>query len=921
MFHTFLQYPVLRKSILPSCGPYSSCLFIMVFIVLLLPALAWAEMRELKVDGKVPAQYVAETQGKSWAVIMGVDIYQNLPRLPYAVADAKAITRVLARQGFQVTPLYNKQATRKSIIRELGQNLVRRVGKEDRVIIFFAGHGITENIEKGHPMGYMMPVDADPSLLAETSISMALIRELSDAIPAKQVLFLIDICYGDIDGRSLRSLAPMTKDYLEVITGEPARQLITAGGTGQKPLVGPEWKHSVFTFYLLEGLGKGHGDLNRDGIIPASELFAFLDEHVQSAALRHNHAQRPEMWSLTADHGEFIFIPEKTSNRLQVVQIPSNTGTVGNPEAGTIETFVSLLKKLGNPFGVFDKKTSSANKKGQNGSQEKPVGGDQIALEAKRKNLEIQRQKLLKEQQQQEKKRQAQLAAEEAQRQQALAQQEEARLAQLAEAQRIAAEAEEQRRLVAEQARQEQAALKAEQARVAAEEAQRQQALAQQEQERQAQLAEARRMAAAEEQRRQVAAKQAALKAEQARVAAEEEQRQQALAQQEQERLAQLAEAQRVTAEAEEEQRQQVVSANAADEITDDQQSTEEDSGFFGFFSKIFQDKNASIESNVQASPPEIGIIEIPVFAPTNEVNVPNSESNQDVENQPEPILEARLRPPDLSKTYSSQVEGKDRSSMVFIPAGEFSMGSDSEQIHSALNVFDGIPFDAFQAEQPQHPVVLNDYYIDQNEVTYRLFSRFIEATGRTPPKFWGDERFHQPDHPVLGVNWHDANAYCTWAGKRLPTEAEWEKAARGTQGFAYPWGNTWDPTHSNTASYWAKESFPSIEKWAKWMQKALEDGDAGPLEVGKFSSGVSPYGLHDMAGNVSEWVADWYTPYNPQPTLVHNPTGQDSGKMKVHRGGSWSVSSIFARSSYRARENPEKGSPYIGMRCAKTSE
>ena len=139
----------------------------------------------------------------------------------------------------------------------------------------------------------MMPVDTEPGLLAKSAISMELLRELSNGIPAKHVLFVIDICYGGIPGSRLHSLSPMTKDYLKVITREPGRQLMTAGGTGQQALAGPKWKHSVFTYYLLEGIGKGHGDLNGDGIIPASELFTYLDEHVQSAALRHDHVQRP----------------------------------------------------------------------------------------------------------------------------------------------------------------------------------------------------------------------------------------------------------------------------------------------------------------------------------------------------------------------------------------------------------------------------------------------------------------------------------------------------------------------------------------------------------------------------------------------------------------------------------------------------
>jgi iron(II)-dependent oxidoreductase len=331
---------------------------------------------------------------------------------------------------------------------------------------------------------------------------------------------------------------------------------------------------------------------------------------------------------------------------------------------------------------------------------------------------------------------------------------------------------------------------------------------------------------------------------------------------------------------------------------SDIQPPSQEESGFLGFFKNMFtEEKPVSISDDA------------------------SSGSKADTPSQPEPVLEARLRPQDLPGTFSSQMSGKDGAPMVFIPAGEFRMGSAQEQIHSFLKDFDGVPFEAFQAEIPQRQIALDAYYIDQYEVSNRLYRRFIEATGRTSPKFWGDERFHQPDHPVLGVTWYEANTYCTWAGKRLPTEAEWEKAARGAQGYSYPWGNNWDHNRTNTASYWAGKSFPSIVKWAEWMETALERRKAGPLEIGKFSSGVSPYGVHDMAGNVSEWVFDWYTTYDSQPTLIHNPKGAGSGTMKVHRGGSWSVSSIFARSAYRARENPEMRSPYIGMRCAKTPE
>ena len=1179
-----LHHPIQRRGFLHSPSILLLSFLLCSFTAVLLPIQAHADTSSSTVNGKVPAQYIAETQGKSWAVIIGIDKYLNLAGLAYAVDDAKSVARMLGRQGFSVTSLYNTQATKKAILQELRHNLVTQVQKNDRVLIFFAGHiGETPGKGKQQPVGYMMPVDTEPGLLADTAISVDFLRELSESLPAKQVLFLIDICYGGIAGRSQRSFPPMTSNYLKKIASEPARQLITAGGTGQQALAGPKWKHSVFTYYLLEGIGKGKGDLNGDGIIPTSELFTFLDEHVQSAALTHKHVQRPEMWGLSADNGEFVFIPEKFNSTPQVA---NTQGKASNPAAGTVETIVGLLKSFGNPLDVFNNVPSG---KSEQADKQKTVEEEAAALEAEREKFELQALQSLKEQRQREKDLQAQLAeaqrlaaeeerrrvaaeqarqeqeallaeqqaalkaeqarvaAEEEHRRQVLAEQEQTRLAQLAEAQRLAAE-EERRRVAAEQARQEQeallaeqlAALKAEQARVAAEEKQRQQALAQlaeaqrlaaeeerrrvaaeqarQEQEallvqqqaalkaqqaklaaeeerrkqllaqrerefqtqlaiaqrmvaeeerrrveaekarlaaeeqkrkqllaereltRQTQLAEARRMA--EEQRhkealakqeltrqtqlaeaRRVAEEQARIEAEeqrrkealakqeltrqtqlaearrvaeeQARIEAEEQRRKEALAKQELTRQTQLAEARRVAEEqarlkqeaamkaekarlaaleeereqvarlkqeaamkaekarlaAEEQQRQQAEEARRLADLEEERRrvaaererkeleakvvqpqiivpnggndpagpspgssptpgtisastpfppspsaiepSSNENSGFFGFFKNMFQNDSSSQPAA----------------------------SDQPNASQPEPILEARLHQQDLPGAVESALSGNDDAPMILIPAGEFRMGSNENQISSLLKDFEGVQFNAFQAEIPQRQVSLNAYYIDQYEVSYRHYRAFLESTGRAAPAFWENERFHKPDHPVLGVTWYDATAYCTWAGKRLPTEAEWEYAARGSQGFTYPWGNSWDPQRTNTASYWAGKNFSSMAKWGEWMQTALDRGKAGPLEVGTFSNGVSPFGIHDMAGNISEWVFDWYTPYENQPMLIHNPNGADSGTMKVHRGGSWSVSSIFARSTYRARENPEKRSPYIGMRCAKSSQ
>lgn len=285
-----------------------------------------SDPRGVKVMGKPPAEYVAEHFGKSWAVVIGIDEYEKAPRLKYAVSDALAMAGVLQRQGFQVAALYNAQATKAAIERELGDRLVDRVGEQDRVVIFYAGHGETKTVRGGKTMGYLLPVHGQQDALSETGISMGRIRELADALPSKQVLFLVDVCYGGIAGQQYRSTLPsMTVAYLKQITRERGRQLIAAGGPDQQAMESPEWGHSVFTYYLLEGLGKGLADLNDDGIIPASELYSYLDSRVFAAAQMKGHVQRPELWSLAAEKGEFVFIPAAPAPPAAVNTNPSSS--------------------------------------------------------------------------------------------------------------------------------------------------------------------------------------------------------------------------------------------------------------------------------------------------------------------------------------------------------------------------------------------------------------------------------------------------------------------------------------------------------------------------------------------------------------------------------------------------------------------
>ena len=223
-------------------------------------------------------------------------------------------------------------------------------------------------------------------------------------------------------------------------------------------------------------------------------------------------------------------------------------------------------------------------------------------------------------------------------------------------------------------------------------------------------------------------------------------------------------------------------------------------------------------------------------------------------------------------------VNEKDGSVLIEIPAGQFTMGSND-----------------YDNEKPIHTVYLDKYYIGKYEVTVGQFRKFCNATGKTMPKqpSWNN----RDDHPVVNVTWHDAKAYCDWAGLRLPTESEWEKAARGTDGRKYPWGSTWDNTKCNSS----------------------ENGDSysNTSPVGSFSSGVSPYGCYDMAGNVWEWCNDWYGGNYYASSPSSNPTGPASGVSRVLRGGGWSDYDLGCRAAIRGRNRPGGRVNYDGFRVA----
>jgi len=259
------------------------------------------------------------------------------------------------------------------------------------------------------------------------------------------------------------------------------------------------------------------------------------------------------------------------------------------------------------------------------------------------------------------------------------------------------------------------------------------------------------------------------------------------------------------------------------------------------------------------------------------------------------------VTPPPMPVAGSTRVWDKDGSTMVYVPAGEFLMGSE------------GNP-DAQVQERPQHSVYLDAFWIDQTEVTNEQYRQCVESgTCRAPTTCdWGEPTYPDPSkthHPVVCVSWEDANDYCAWAHKRLPTEAEWEKAARGTDRRIYPWGNEFDCHRAN---------LDDETEFDDYVGPGGEGCDGFPrtAPVGRFPSGESPYGALDMAGNVWEWCEDWYDEDYYSRSADRNPTGPDSGGGRVLRGGSWDLSRIGARCTSRGWYYPVGRHVSLGFRC-----
>jgi eukaryotic-like serine/threonine-protein kinase len=292
-------------------------------------------------------------------------------------------------------------------------------------------------------------------------------------------------------------------------------------------------------------------------------------------------------------------------------------------------------------------------------------------------------------------------------------------------------------------------------------------------------------------------------------------------------------------------------------------------------------------------------VISVGLFSLFRDSSVPSSDPTSSATSAPTPTKRASLTEtatavPSPSQTPlpeagDTRIRSQDKALMVYVPAGSFLRGStDADEM-------------ATEFEKPQREVYLEAFWIDRTEVTVGQYRACVDAGGCAPPMetssatrpdYYDGGAFD--DYPVLWVNWYDADTYCRWVGARLPTEAEWEKAARGTDERVFPWGDVWNESHTN-----ANDRL----------------GDTRP--VGSFPAGASPYGALDMSGNVWEWVADWFNEEYYISSLTRNPTGPLSGSERSMRSGSWYSRIAWQRAANRGSAEPNFSDDDIGFRCA----
>ncbi len=278
----------------------------------------------------------------------------------------------------------------------------------------------------------------------------------------------------------------------------------------------------------------------------------------------------------------------------------------------------------------------------------------------------------------------------------------------------------------------------------------------------------------------------------------------------------------------------------------------------------------------------------------------------------PAPSTATPASPPRAATGVPGQrsIRETDGAEMVYVPDGEFRMGSTDADVDRAMSLCRAYTTycdrEWFQDQQPAHTVSLSAFWLDRTEVTNGQYRRCASAGVCAASGVEGSADLNGESHPVVGVSWSDARDYCRWAGARLPTEAEWEYAARNVEGRAFPWGAEFRGSAAN---------YCDANCEYNWANKSVDDGFGTTAPVGAYPQGVGWCGALDLSGNVWEWVADWYAPYSGE--RQRDPTGPSFGRLRVVRGGSWADLAYSLMGADRHSVDPASKDRFFGFRCA----
>jgi formylglycine-generating enzyme required for sulfatase activity len=319
------------------------------------------------------------------------------------------------------------------------------------------------------------------------------------------------------------------------------------------------------------------------------------------------------------------------------------------------------------------------------------------------------------------------------------------------------------------------------------------------------------------------------------------------------------------------------------------------------------------IGSGIKSCPADQTFDSDGVWPPVNGTAIDIAGNSANVSFGPIQIQKAPSEP-----TYT--ISPKDGMDLIEVPAGNFLMGSTQQEVddaQSGCGYFCNGP--AFNDELPQHTVYLDTFLIDKTHVTNTMYALCVAAGTCQPPSssdsythsnYYNDQQY--ANYPVINVSWYDAENYCAWAGRQLPTEAQYEKAARGTDGRIYPWGN--QPPAGNLVN--GADVNVSVYEFP-FRNPSVNDGYADIAPVGTYPAGASPYGALDMVGNVTNWVADWYNEDYYATSPSDNPTGPENGQVRVSKGGTWNSAVVDLRVARRHVAPPNYSQYTVGFRCA----